>query len=388
MRIGVLDHLSLNLGGSQLVVASMAAELAAQHQVDLIHDGRGYTMAALGAAFAVDLSRVQERIVADVPHTFARTLREEIQQAHRFDRELTESYDLFIYSGHGIPPYSWAGHGLVYCHFPYEAEPILAHAESWQRRSRAEQWLLARLYRYRWQRRMRGYRWVLANSKFTSAWVERLWGRAAQVLYPPVAVAVPPVAKENVIVSIGRFGQSDRKNTAAQIETFARLRQSLGSDWQLCLIGFCADFPEDQAHLEKLRTQARGLPVEFLINAPRSQVLSKLAAAKILWHTTALDDLAGVDPRYQEHFGIATVEAMLTGCVPLVPAGGGQPEIVEHDVSGYLCRDFDELAHYTRAVAHDEERRRAMSAAALRGGQSFRPESFVRTLRELVNACL
>jgi len=43
-RIGIFDHLSANRGGGQLVVARMAAELARDFSVEVIHDGAGYRL--------------------------------------------------------------------------------------------------------------------------------------------------------------------------------------------------------------------------------------------------------------------------------------------------------------------------------------------------------
>jgi glycosyltransferase involved in cell wall biosynthesis len=384
-RVGILDHLSARLGGSQLVVAWIASVLSRQAQVELIHSGRGYRLATLATAFGVDLSQVTER-VATVPDTFGRSLRADLSEAQRFDRTLTQGYDLFIYSGHGIPPYSWATRALVYCHFPFEASPLLTAEDDsrWSDRAPLSRWLRGQLYAHRWRRRLSGYADVMANSRFTAGWIERRWGVSADVLYPPVTATAPACPRENVIASLGRIVQSDRKSTAAQIEAFARMRDRLGRDWRLLVMGFCADRAEDRAVLEGLRGLASGLPVEFVVNAPRREILSRLAATKIFWHTTALADLLSTEPCYMEHFGIATVEAMQLGCVPIVPAGGGQPEIVEHGTSGFVCESFDALERYTMELAKDAARVTLMSQAASERGGAFRPGVFERQLLALV----
>jgi glycosyltransferase involved in cell wall biosynthesis len=225
---------------------------------------------------------------------------------------------------------------------------------------------------------------VVANSRFTAGWIERLWDVRAHVVYPPVTATAPPCPRENVIASLGRFVQSDRKSTTAQIEAFARVRGRLGGDWRLTMMGFCADLPEDRASLERLRGLASGLPVEFVVNAPRREILSRLAAAKVFWHTTALADLASTEPCYMEHFGIATVEAMQLGCVPIVPAGGGQPEIVEHEISGFVCETFGGLEQHTVELASDGSRVGVMSQAAIKRGGAFGPDAFERRMLAVV----
>src|SRR3989442_13018822 len=108
-RVGVFDHLSADRGGSQLVVARMVSLLSEECSVDLIHSGKGYTLAELGAAFGVDLRRATERIIRDSGQSFSFPSLRYVRQGLRFDRSLTAPYDLFVYSGHGIPPVSSAG---------------------------------------------------------------------------------------------------------------------------------------------------------------------------------------------------------------------------------------------------------------------------------------
>ncbi len=64
---------------------------------------------------------------------------------------------------------------------------------------------------------------------------------------------------------------------------------------------------------------------------------------------------------FTETWGRSTVEAMLTGCVPLVPAGHHFEHIVAHGYSGYLCDGFSEYARYAHELSRDCERRRAMA---------------------------
>jgi glycosyltransferase involved in cell wall biosynthesis len=115
-----------------------------------------------------------------------------------------------------------------------------------------------------------------------------------------------------------------------------------------------------------------------------------LGEAKLFWHSRGL---AGREeenlPAWRmEHFGIATVEAMMAGCVPLVPASGGQTEIVEDRRSGFLCRDTDELVEHSVELAKDEELRERMSRMAAERSLSFRSEVFDRRFREVVREAL
>jgi L-malate glycosyltransferase len=391
-RVGIFDHVSLRLGGSQLVVARVAVLLSQQYSVEVIHSGEGYTIDGLASAFGLDLTLVKERIVKNSLGSFSppglkpRYVREKMQ----FDRELTEPYDLFIYSGHGVPPLCAAKHGLVYCHFPFESHPAhdLPRTEGWAARSSWGRLIRLLGHTALWHWRMRGYQTIIGNSQFTSEWIERRWKRPAEVLYPPVAIMPVSLPKENIIVSLGRFIVTDSKHHALQLETFRKFLSMTRGDWRLCLIGFCTDLPQDLAYLDKLKSIAADIPVTFAVNASRETLWAHLSKAKLYWHATALGGEANVQPERMEHFGIATVEAMGAGCVPLVPISGGQPEIVEHEVSGFLCRDAEELLRHTSRLAGDESLCRQMSRAAKERSTFFSPETFDQGLRHLVAGAL
>ena len=391
-RVGIFDHVSLRLGGSQLVVARMAALLSPHYSVDVIHSGEGYTVDDLASVFGLDLTLVKERIVKNslgsfsLPGLMPRYVRERKQ----FDRQLTEPYDLFIYSGHGVPPFCAAKHGLVYCHFPFVSHPTheLPRTEGWTARNPLDRLIRLQGYTALWHWRMRGYQTIIGNSQFTSEWIERRWKRPAEVLYPPVAVMPVSMPKENIIVSLGRFIATDSKHHALQLKTFRKFLSVTRGDWRLCLIGFCTDLPQDRAYLGKLKSIAADIPVTFAVNASRETLWAHLGEAKLYWHATALGGEANVQPEQMEHFGIATVEAMGAGCVPLVPMSGGQPEIVKHAVSGFLCRDAEELLQHTSRLAGDESLCQQMGQAAKERSTLFSPEAFKEGLSHLVAEAL
>jgi glycosyltransferase involved in cell wall biosynthesis len=392
MKIGIFDHLSLRVGGAQLVVAQMAANLSQTHQVDVIHSGKGYTLASLARSFDLDLSGVRERIIPDSLGSFSIPGKPStwhyLTRGIQANRHLTRPYDLFIYSGHGSPPFCFAKKGIAYCHFPFEGKPSQS-VETLRRsrqRSAVDRGLRLLVHDCLWWLRMRRYGTVLANSEYTAAWIQKLWGRKAPVLYPPVSVQVPPGEKRNVIATLGRFINTDTKNHALQVSMFKKFLDLCQEGWRLDLIGFCTDLPQDRAYLEQLRKTAQGLPVRFIVNAERKVVLDCLAETKIFWHTTALGEEGNLPPEAAEHFGIATVEAMAAGCVPLVPTSGGQPEIVHDGVSGFLCRSTEAVIQCSARLAKDDNLRAGMAQRAKERSQQFGPIAFAKGLHELVSS--
>lgn len=391
-RVGILDHTGPVLGGAQLVVAHMAEVLSREHDVEIMHSGRSYCgLEMLGRAFGVDLEGVRERRITEFPGSFSipgpRPFLEQIWNP----RHLSQRYDLFVYSGHGVPPFCYARRGLAYCHFPVEW-PLDEELESnprWLQRGRIDRWLRRRAYGLLWWIRMRGYTAILANSYFTAGWIERRYGKVSEVLYPPVEVDIPRREKRNLIVSLGRFtGGRGGKNQHRQVVAFREVASRVPGDWVLCLIGYCRDSRTDRTYLDMVERAAKGLRVKFLLNADRRAVCDALGEAKLFWHTSGLSIDEQESPQEAEHFGIATVEAMRAGCVPIVIGAGGQREIIENGVSGFLCKDLEELAERTVHLANEEGIRARMSKEAEERSMAFAKDRFDRQFRSIVSQCL
>jgi glycosyltransferase involved in cell wall biosynthesis len=397
MRIGIFDHGSTGLGGAQVVAMQMAVQLSRGHEVELIHCGEGYSLSSLAKAFEVDLSRVRERVVRNSHESFCNRPDQVSSLAYlrdrlRADRTLTELYDLFIYSGMRVPPFSSARKGLIYCHFPVEGCPgnTLNSAEVFKWKSLLSRWMRLAAHDCLWRYRMSGYQAILANSMFTAHWIKQDWKKEAEVVYPPVSLQVPNAGKCNLIVSIGRFFSSQNlKNHRLQLKAFDKLLDKVGSGWRLTLIGFCTFSPKAVDYLEELRRAAKDMPVNFVVNAERSEVSRHLAEAKLFWHTAGIsDDNRTTAPAKMEHFGIAIVEAMLAGCVPLIPANGGQVEIVEHGLSGYHCRNTEDLVEFSVRLSEDQQLLDEMGSRAVNRGRVFNQTMFSQRLAQVVDGCM
>lgn len=67
--------------------------------------------------------------------------------------------------------------------------------------------------------------------------------------------------------------------------------------------------------------------------------------------------------QFTESWGRSTVEAMLTGAIPIVPAGHHFESLIEHGKSGFLCDDFRDYHAFAQGLANDTQARRRMSLA-------------------------
>ena len=297
LRVGVYDLYWSTLGGGEQVDGSIAQVLARDHDVTLLGPHApdvDATMRRLG----VDLSACGHRRVVD-------------------DAEASEAsadFDLFVNGTYLSKAINRAPVGYYYVHFPGEVP-----TRSDQLRSRlgvagVKALSLAPRLPHRltevqaaFDRRVARVEFVptytryLSNSEFTASWVEQLWGRPSDVLYPPVRPSVQPGAKAPLILVLGRFfdpsfGHSKKQHEL--LETFRQLHRSGRlPGWRMAIVGGSDGANRDYALAVK--RAARGLPVEVHVNAPGSVVEQLLGEASLYWHGSGL----GEDPvRHPERF--------------------------------------------------------------------------------------
>lgn len=153
---------------------------------------------------------------------------------------------------------------------------------------------------------------VIPNSESTARTYAKAVGPASVrgVVYPPVDLgrfaAVRGLAKERRVATTGRF--SPEKHHQAAI----KVMRGVGARWDA--VGN-ARTDLHEAYLQKLK-DAAGPNMHFHVNASEDELDRILGGAKVYLH-----------PR-PESFGIAVVEAVSAGCIPVVPDNSAHPETV------------------------------------------------------------
>ncbi len=225
---------------------------------------------------------------------------------------------------------------------------------------------------------------VVSNSEFTRRWVQRYWDTDSVVVYPPVTMQARG-EKKPVILGVGRFFAAEAGHSKKQlemVEAFRRLVDRGLEGWTLHLVGGCSAV--DRPYLEQVQAAAAGLPIELHVDAPGDELRALYAEASVYWQATGLGEDPDRDPDRLEHFGIATVEAMSAGAVPVVIGLAGQLEIVQAGVSGYHFTTLDELVERTEAVVRDDELRARLSEAAEARAREFSVEAFAERFGAVV----
>jgi glycosyltransferase involved in cell wall biosynthesis len=378
VRIGLyIEHgVGNGVGGAELLMAFLASAWSRAHQVDLIHHRPPLTRDRLQSFTTDDLSNVTFRYVPRENEPRAhRNLIRRYTAARNWHRTVSEGYDRFINCTHWLPCFCHARLGILLVLFPIYIRPDRSIDERWPWWKRVRH---GAYYGAEWWRRAATYRHRIAISHFSRTWTETRWGLDCDVVYPPVDITPEAASKESLIVSVGRF--STMAHTKKQLEmmhAFRDLNKSTLPRWTYASVGGLNTRPENHAYFEKVKQAAADCSAVVQANLGREEVRELLGRARIFWHATGLDDPTTSHPELAEHFGISTVEAMAAGCVPVVINKGGQPEIVEHGISGFVWNTIEELKKYTNALVEDRALWIRMSEAARTRAQAFSRERFL-----------
>lgn len=161
---------------------------------------------------------------------------------------------------------------------------------------------------------------ITANSQFTRDAIKKRYPHykpPIQVIYPSIDLAsllqASSANKKIQVVSIGSFNSSKRQ--LDQIKIAEEL-----PDIPFKLIGFAYTdsdyYKECEAYIKKHRVGN----VELLPNLDYEWLKQILVQSKFFLHTLI-----------NEPFGLATVQGVSAGCLPVVPNSGGQKEIVPYN---------------------------------------------------------
>jgi glycosyltransferase involved in cell wall biosynthesis len=376
-----------SVGGSEYMITVLAEALSRYHDVEVVHHQEGLTTERLAELFGADLERVAMRYVPPLRRHAVRSLNP--WRKYRAERsryaELSRSADLFVSLTHGEepPPFCQAGAGMLVVLFPLSQRPGLWPYENprtrWARYAKER---LGRAYlEWEWKNRLHSYRVHTAISEYVRRWTLRLWGIDGQLFHPPVDLDFSPAEKEASILCVGRY--SPLKKQAEMVSAFRDAECVGRAGWRLVCVGGVGRAAEERLYFKKVNALAAGGAVEVRANLSRREVKACFERAGIFWHAAGYGDDGEADPGRSEHFGIATVEAMAAGCVPVVINKGGQPEIVEHGASGFLWNTLEELRRYTMLLVNDAAMRSHMAAAARIRARAFGRENFIRRFAEL-----
>jgi glycosyltransferase involved in cell wall biosynthesis len=379
MRVAMIYDFGVNRGGGDFVMLNILDALCdAGYKVSLLTSyAKGLQESAEFFDKSVpnaDICHVKVPSYLRHPYTIAYI-------AHKAIKVGSSTYDAYLVSD-DIPKCIANQKGVCYMHYPHAArfnfKEYVATKYKITMRGRLAWRIHKNLFPRFYLVDRKPEKWLLvANSMITRQ-------HAAETFHVDVEDVVllnPPVAsrainemwknnsseKENLVVCVGRF-ESEKRFTEV-LHALARLKKKV--DVRLSLIGFTCD----EKHIFKMiRTLGLEENVEFLVNAERRTLIDRLFRAKAIVHPTP-----------HEPFGIAVVEGMAAGCIPIVRRGFNGPwiEITQKGTYGLGFRSVDELGNMLmKAIRrYDDFNINAITSKALEFDETVFKEKFLKMLK-------
>ncbi len=366
LKIAIYDHAFHIPGGGQRYVAEVAKILQDKYDVTYIAN-KDVKLSQYMDWYNIDLSKCKLKILK-IPF-FEKineyTINESavlFEDNNPFDIIGDESlnYDVFINANMLSKVKPQSVYSMFVCHFPDRKRGRFFHVDD--------------------------YDAIVSNGSYTSSWIVKKWKLApTHLLHPPVDMYNPRSNvqnKKNIILSVARFEVSGSKKQIEMAKAFANMvheNEILMQDWTFVLAG--GTLPKNP-YFDKVKRIVDSLRcnIELRPDVKYEELRILYRDAAIFWHACGLKEK---DPHRVEHFGMTTVEAMQNFCAPVVIDGGGQREIVEHNISGFRFKTVTQLQEYTKTLISNIELRYEMAKNAYERSHNFNMDVFKAKLEKI-----
>jgi glycosyltransferase involved in cell wall biosynthesis len=374
MKVGIYNRYWNTLGGGERYIGALAQYASRYGTVDLIAH-QPFSIPVLEARLNLNLAHCRPIILANASDDAA--------------EDLSGEYDLWVNGTFMSSVRSRASRSILVVMFPFFRGKILKSL--WRAGLVKPPEQVQTIF---WGRHgfWRSYNAIAAISSYTQNWIRRWWDAESFVLHPPVdcGYCASESEKQKIILSVGRFFEGGHnKKHEIMITAFKQMYDSgVCPGWEFHLCGGSHPESVHQAYLNRIRDAAAGYPISIHPDISRAELESLYCQASIFWHAAGYNEDERRWPERSEHFGIATVEAMCAGCIPVVIAKAGQNEIINPGVNGYSWTTLDELRTNTLKVIYDPERARSLREGATKTSALFSYQAFSDKLTELLNQVL
>lgn len=306
--IAVLHAYFTILGGGEYLCFNLVDALDVKHRV-VVYTVTPVDVKKVRSLFGIDPARYwiivkdeyEAKLMGIMKGRLVRLRR--IISYHRFFTRMAEEledFDLVIDTQSNIP----SPVDLAYIHYPAVVETFSGKP------SNVYDWLVKYLYK-RWFGKALSAR-IATNSKWTARVIYKYYHVLPDVIYPPVNIDEFKKVynnndkRENIVVTVSRF--TPEKNLDKLVYVAKAMR-----DYTFVLVGSTSPYSKET--IDRVVELKKKLGVNNLVlkpDLPRDELLKLVGVAKYYLH-----------PPFNEHFGIAVVEAMAAGLVPIVFRDGG-----------------------------------------------------------------
>ncbi len=281
----------------------------------------------------------------------------------------SRKFDSFFYMTDGSLFFSLAKRNIV--HFQI---PIKKNSNGWLQNLKLKNWGIK-----------------TANSLFTKNIIEKNWQVKIDFIQRGCIDLTDfgSAEKEKLIVTVGRFfSPSFKKHCKKQlflVKTFLKLLKiKRVKDWNFYVIGGKEREADNLAYFDKVKKLAEtNKLVKVKADISFNELKSDYARAGIYWHGAGFGVDEDLYPQAVEHFGISVLEAMISGCVPVVVNRGGLKEIVDHGKNGFVYDTEDQLINYTFKLIKDKDLRVKMAKQAVLKAKQFNKTKYVSQVKKI-----
>ena len=258
----------------------------------------------------------------------------------RYLRTISKNYDVCISAWNEV---NFGKGGIQYIHAPlYAPRDLLVkykvvHQQKWLYKQKYIDGMYRKMLKFYGgiSNKALANNLTLVNSKFIKNLYFESYHQNATVLYPGFVVSEKIdnlKGRENNLISLGRIAAD--KGILEALPIYKQISEHL-PDLKLIWFGAC---DIDSAYYKEILSicKEQSIPIQFKINRSNEEINDYLRRSKYFLH-----------PKYFEHFGIAVLEAINLGCLPIVHRGGGVTEIVP-----FQELHFDTLEDVTKQLIY------------------------------------
>jgi glycosyltransferase involved in cell wall biosynthesis len=215
---------------------------------------------------------------------------------------------------------------------------------------------------------------ILTNSRFSASIIKRFLNIKAFVLYPPVNLGKYLMLskyrdKENIVVTISRI--EAMKNLDIVVDVAKEVKEA-----KFVIIGLSHSKDYYAQLMKKISALNLKDRVKILIDVSEELKMEILKKAKIYLH-----------PTKYEHFGIAIIEAMAAGLIPVVHKSGGPwTDIVEFNKYGIGFSNLEEAKDAIRNLVYlGKGELSTIQEKVIEKVKIFSYDSFLKRLNALIS---
>ncbi len=152
------------------------------------------------------------------------------------------------------------------------------------------------------------------------------------------------------VILVGRFFDGPQcKNHELAIKAFEKVQAAYFGEAKLSLTLIGNFAVGSQKYVDRITRLSRRNPhIRMILNANHNTLKQEIENSHFVWSVTGMKEKSLVgQPEDAEHFGIALLECMAAGAIPLVANRGGPVEILEGLPDYFIVGTVDELAKAT-----------------------------------------